>query len=34
LFPSAVVEPFASKTKLRSGPLEGVIEAMRFELGL
>jgi len=29
-WPSAVVEPFASKVKLRAGPLEGVIEAMRL----
>jgi hypothetical protein len=29
--PSAVVEPFESKTKLRTGgPPEGVIEAMRL----
>jgi hypothetical protein len=32
LLPSAVVEPFGSKTKLRKGPEAGVIEAMRFEL--
>jgi hypothetical protein len=32
LLPSAVVEPLASSVKLRTGPLGGVIEAMRFEL--
>lgn len=29
-----MVEPFASKAKLRSGPLEGAIDAMRFEVAL
>jgi len=28
--PSAVVEPLASKLKLLTGPLAGVIEAMRL----
>jgi hypothetical protein len=30
LLPSAVVEPLASNTKLRAGPLVGVIDAIRL----